>query len=70
MGKTALRYQFSVESGLHAGVADTLADGTYRIGRALDADIVLADGGLALVHGSIEVKDGACLLYTSPSPRD
>ncbi len=59
MGKTALRYQFSVESGLHAGVADTLAAGTYRIGRGSDADIMLADGGLALVHGSIEVRDGA-----------
>lgn len=59
MGKTALRYQFSVETGLHAGVADTLAAGTYRIGRGCDADIVLADGGLAPVHGSIEVRDGA-----------
>jgi type III secretion protein D len=68
MGKTALRYQFSVESGLHAGVADTLAAGTYRIGRALDADIVLADGGLAPVHGSIEVKDGALRVAAMDAP--
>lgn len=68
MGKTALRYQFSVESGLHAGVADTLAAGTYRIGRALDADIVLADCGLAPVHGSIEVKDGALRVAAMDAP--
>ncbi len=68
MGKTAFRYQFSVESGLHAGVADTLAAGTYRIGRGADADIMLADGGLALVHGSIEVKDGAIRVAAMDAP--
>lgn len=68
MGKTALRYQFSVESGLHAGVADTLAAGTYRIGRGAEADIMLADGGLALVHGSIEVKDGALRVAAMDAP--
>lgn len=68
MGQAAQRYQFLVESGAHAGVADTLAAGRYSIGRALDADIVLADRGLAPVHGSIEIKENAVRVSAVEAP--
>ena len=68
MGQAAQRYQFLVESGLHAGVADTLAAGRYSIGRALDADIVLADRGMAPVHGSIEFKENAVRVSAVEAP--
>ena len=68
MGQAAQRYQFLVESGLHAGVADTLAAGRYSIWRALDADIVLADRGMAPVHGSIEIKENAVRVSAVEAP--
>jgi len=68
MGQAIRRFQFLVEAGRHEGVAGTLDAGVYRIGSALDADIVLADRGLAPVHGTIEFKKNAVRVAAMAAP--
>ena len=40
-----------------------------RIGRSPESDMVLTEPSVSREHARIE-RDGSCLLYTSPSPRD
>ena len=46
-----------------------LATGLTATGR-LQIDLILTQGGTALLHPDMGGPLGTCLLYTSPSPRD
>ena len=64
----------AVEDVVDAVVAARLFDGGDVGGLFDDADDVLVADGAGAVAAGIDVgdvvADGACLLYTSPSPRD
>ncbi len=53
-------FELVVRSGLHLGVQQSLAAGTYSIGRSMDADIVMMDPGLAPVHAHLALDNDGC----------
>lgn len=48
------RFTVEIESGLYAGVAETLPAGRYTIGSSIEADIVLVEDGLAPHHLAVD----------------
>ena len=57
---TPSTFELVVRSGLHLGVRQSLAAGTYSIGRSMDADIVMMDPGLAPVHAHLALDNDGC----------
>jgi type III secretion protein D len=56
------RIEVAIESGLHAGACQTLPAGRLVIGSGIDADICLADDGVAPDHAVIDLRrDGLVL---------
>jgi type III secretion protein D len=53
-------FELVVRSGLHLGARQSLAAGTYSIGRSMDADIVMMDPGLAPVHAHLALDGDGC----------
>lgn len=53
-------FELVVRSGLHLGVRQSLAAGTYSIGRSMDADLVMMDPGLAPVHARLALDGDGC----------
>ncbi len=51
-----------VETGLHAGSVQRLASGIYTLGSEFEADIVLADPGVASIHVILELDRQALRL--------
>ena len=41
------RFTLAIHSGLYEGVVETLAEGRYRIGSDIGADLVLVEDGIA-----------------------
>ena len=54
----------------HARLRDRLATSDLRLSVLLDASASAGCGGVSATAGTGGVVHGACLLYTSPSPRD
>jgi type III secretion protein D len=53
-------FELVVRSGLHLGIRQSLAAGTYSVGRSMDADVVLMDPGLAPVHARFALDGDGC----------
>jgi len=53
-------FELVVCSGLHRGVRQSLAAGTYSVGRSMDADLVIMDPGLAPVHARLALDSDGC----------
>lgn len=60
MSLTPPTFELVVRSGMHLGVRQSLAAGTYSIGRSMDADIVMMDPGLAPVHARLALDGDGC----------
>lgn len=48
------RFTVQIESGLYAGVAETMPPGRYMVGSGIEADIVLVEDGLASLHFAVD----------------
>jgi hypothetical protein len=53
-------FELVVRSGLHLGARQSLAAGTYSVGRSMDADVVMMDPGLAPVHARLALDGDGC----------
>jgi type III secretion protein D len=53
-------FELSVQSGLHVGVRQGLAAGTYLVGRSMEADVVLMDDCLAPLHARLALEADGC----------
>jgi type III secretion protein D len=53
-------FELSVQSGLHVGVRQGLAAGTYLVGRSMEADVVLVDDCLAPLHARLALEADGC----------
>jgi type III secretion protein D len=60
-------FELVVRSGLHLGVRQSLAAGTYLVGRSMDADVVLMDPGLAPVHARLALDSDGCEVESTAS---